>query len=91
MDVVELTAGSPALVAPVCQALGLPPARGPVISPSGGVRSSFPGLANGALRLIETVAWLERRSGGGLGVVHAAELVTGPIADTSSVLVVEVS
>jgi hypothetical protein len=88
VDAVELTAGTPALIEPILDALGL--AKGPahrVVNPSGGVRSSYPGIANGALRLLEAVSWLEEN--GGRAVAHSTELLTGPVAETATVLLVE--
>ncbi|HEX4251694.1 MAG TPA: hypothetical protein VH008_27790 [Pseudonocardia sp.] len=89
VDVVELTAATPALLEPVTEALGLAKLPGEVVNPSGGVRVSWPGLANGGLRMLEVVRALERRSGSGRAVVHSADLVTGPACDTATVLVVE--
>lgn len=88
LGAVELTAGTPALIEPVLEALGL--AKGLArdrVNPSGGVRSTYPGIANGALRLLETVLWLEQH--GGRAASHSSELLTGPVADTATVLVVE--
>ncbi|SMC71819.1 hypothetical protein [Lentzea albidocapillata] len=83
---VELTAATPALLAPMLDALGL--AKGGIeVSPSGGALSCFPGIANGALRLLETVSWLEIH--GGQAVSHSTDLLTGTVADTATVLVVE--
>jgi len=57
------------------------------VCPSGGVASCFPGVANGALRLLEAVEWLEEN--GGNAVAHATDLLTGPVAETATVLVAE--
>lgn len=84
----ELTAATPALLAPTLEALDLAkslPAG--AVEPSGGVRSAYPGVANGGLRLLETVRWLEER--GGRAVSHSADLLTGTVTDTATVLVVE--
>ncbi|MFR9805116.1 hypothetical protein ACL02T_22940 [Pseudonocardia sp. RS010] len=82
----ELSAATPALLAPTVDALGL--AKGDtVINPSGGVASCFPGVANGALRLLEAVEWLE--GNGGRAVSHSTDLLTGPVAETATVLVLE--
>jgi acetyl-CoA acetyltransferase len=83
---VEVTAATPALLAPQLDALGLA-GSSTAVSPSGGVRSSFPGVANGALRLFEAVTWLEEH--GGQAVSHSSDLLTGTVADTATVLVVE--
>ncbi|MGW5518816.1 hypothetical protein [Nocardia africana] len=86
VDAVELTAATPALVGPTLDALGLSKGRAEV-APSGGVLSSFPGVANGALRLLEAVSWVEEH--GGQSVSHSTDLLTGIVADTATVLVVE--
>lgn len=86
VGVVELTAPTPALQGPVLDALHLADGKAEV-TPSGGVRSSYPGVANGALRLFEAVTWLE--DNGGQAVVHSTDLLTGTVADTATVLVVE--
>ncbi|MCE3551125.1 hypothetical protein LWC33_06610 [Pseudonocardia sp. RS11V-5] len=86
IDAAELTTSTPALLAPTVDALGL--AKGDTaINPSGGVASCFPGVANGALRLFEAVEWLEEN--GGQAVSHSTDLLTGPVAETATVLVVE--
>jgi hypothetical protein len=71
---------------PTLDALGLLKGAAEV-SPSGGVASCCPGVANGALRLLETVIWLEEH--GGQAVAHATDLITGPVAETATVLVLE--
>lgn len=83
---VELTAATPALLSPTLDALGLAKSRAQV-APSGGVLSSYPGVANGALRLLEAVCWLEEH--GGHAVAHSQDALTGTVADTATVLVVE--
>lgn len=87
VDVVELTAPTPALHAPLLDALRLTDGQ-LVVNPSGGVRSSYPGLANGGLRLLEVIEALEE-TGAAQGVVHSNDPLTGTIADTATVLVVE--
>jgi acetyl-CoA acetyltransferase len=82
----ELTVATPALLAPTVDALGLAKSDTEV-SPSGGVGSCFPGVANGALRLLEAVDWLDRN--GGKAVSHSTDLLIGPVAETATVLVVE--
>lgn len=90
VGVVELTAATPALFAPMLSALELSGTTADV-SPSGGVACCYPGLANGGLRLLGVVSWLERASAADrqIGVAHATELLSGSIADTSTVLVLE--
>jgi hypothetical protein len=51
------------------------------------VRSCYPGVADGALRLLEAVRALEQ--GGRRAVAQSGDLLTGPVADTATVLVVE--
>ncbi|MEU1953439.1 hypothetical protein [Nocardia rhamnosiphila] len=88
VDLVELSAPSPALHEPYLTALGLsglPPGR---VNRSGGVRSTFPGLANGALRLVETVEGLAA-GGETRGVVHSVDTETGLVSEDTTVLVVE--
>lgn len=86
LEVAELTAPTPALLEPTVGALDLCKDT-TEINPSGGVASCYPGVANGALRLLEVVEWLESR--GGKAVSHSTDLLTGPVAETASVLVVE--
>ncbi|MBN9739228.1 MULTISPECIES: hypothetical protein [unclassified Pseudonocardia] len=82
----ELTAATPALLRPTVEALGLDKSQARV-APSGGAASCFPGVANGALRLFEATTWLEEH--GGSAVSHSTDLLTGTVADTATVLVVE--
>jgi acetyl-CoA acetyltransferase len=89
VDLVELTAATPALLDPVAEALGLGKLPGDARNPSGGVRANFPGLANGGLRLLEAVRALESRGGPGRAVAHAVGLVSGPAGDAATVFVVE--
>lgn len=86
ISVIELTALSPALRSPVVEALSLAKSDASV-APSGGVRSSFPGVANGALRLMEAINWLEVH--GGQAVSHSTDALTATVADTATVLVLE--
>lgn len=86
IQVAEVTAASPAMHRPVLDALEL--SESITVNPSGGVRSSYPGVANGALRLLEVVHALEDTDAT-VGVSHSNDPLTGPIADTTTVLVVE--
>jgi hypothetical protein len=86
VEAVELTAATPALLAPTLDALGLAKSRA-VVDPSGGALSAYPGVANGALRLLEAVCWLEKH--GGRAVAHSHDTLTGCVADTATVLVLE--
>lgn len=90
----EVTAATPALLEPIVDALALSKAvaEGSLdVNPSGGPLSCFPGAANGALRLLETVTWLENHGerATARAVAHSTDLLTGPIADTATVLVAE--
>lgn len=89
IDVVEYSAPTPALVAPILAALavdGLPAER---VGPSGGLASNYPGLVNGAVRLLEAIDWLEHAGGTVRAVVHSADTITGPVSDDVTVLVAE--
>lgn len=83
----EITAASPALIGPTLDALRLTKLGTDRVSPSGGVASACPGVANGLLRLLETVEWLEQH--GGTAVSHSTDLLTGPVGETATVLVAE--
>jgi acetyl-CoA acetyltransferase len=87
---VEFTAPSIALYQPLLDALGLDknlPHEN--VNPSGGAAANYPGLANGALRLLEVVERLEDRPALEAGVVHSVDTITGTAALDSTVLVVE--
>ncbi|UFS97675.1 hypothetical protein [Nocardia huaxiensis] len=86
VQALELTAATPALLTPIVNALGMSK-TGVELSPSGGAFSAYPGVANGALRVLEAVSWLEEH--GGRVVSHSTDLLTGPVADTTTVLVLE--
>jgi hypothetical protein len=88
LDVAEVTAASPALCEPLSAALGLRELPGAQICPSGGARSSFPGVANGALRLLAAVEWLERHDGH-RALVHSTDALVGPVSATTTVTVLE--
>lgn len=87
IDVVELTAATPALHHELLRALALSGLDDDDVNPSGGVRSCWPGVANGGLRLLEAVERLESR--GGRGLVHSADLLTGSVVDSPTVLTLE--
>ena len=90
VEVAEITAATPALIAPVLSALALSDTD-VAVCPSGGVGSCYPGLANGGLRLLEAVSWLEAAGGQRrrTGVAHSTELLTGSVSDTATVFVLE--
>lgn len=96
VDLVELTAFTPALLEDARNALGVPDdydeAR---INLHGGVLSNFPGFANGALRISQAARWLQAGRGeNGKGrpnraVVHGMDNLMGPIASTATTIVLE--
>jgi hypothetical protein len=88
VDLVELSAPSTALHYPYLDALGLSGLASGRINRSGGMRSNFPGLANGALRLMEAVEGLESTSAE-RAVSHSVDTVTGTVSEDVTVLVVE--
>ncbi|OBF37444.1 hypothetical protein A5719_21765 [Mycolicibacterium peregrinum] len=89
LTVIESTAITPALHRPIVAALGADNRSGTAVNPSGGVRSNFPGLANGALRLLEVVEHLETQGAGARGLAHSVDTITGPVSDDATVFVVE--
>lgn len=90
--VAEITALTPALMPSMTSALGLDKLDTARLNPSGGVRSNFPGLANGPLRMIEAITWLRDRpsSDPRLAVTHATDYLLGTAASNSYVTVLEV-
>lgn len=85
----EISAPTPALHEAYLDALGLRDhLTSKDINASGGLRSNFPGLANGALRLLEVVEQLEER-GGGRGISHSVDTQTGTVSEDVTVMVVE--
>jgi hypothetical protein len=87
---VEMTDLSPALSENLLTALDLESLPADRVNPSGGVRSNYPGIANGILRVIEATDNL-RFSSDGAAVVHAADDLCGLVGSTSNVLVLEAS
>ena len=93
IDVVEMTDLSPALSPELLAALAFADADAGRVNPSGGVRANFPGIANGALRLIEATESLSD-DGGGNGakrrsVAHSMDDLSGLVSSTATVLVLE--
>ncbi len=95
VDLVEMTAFTPALARDARQALGIPEdfdaAR---INAHGGVLSNFPGFANGALRISQATRWLgsaTAKSGSrpARAVVHSMDNLMGPIGSTTTTFVLE--
>ena len=89
VDALEMTDLTPALSGELLHSLGLADLAPDRINSSGGVRSNFPGNANGILRLIEAAEALATGEARGHAVVHAVDDFSGLITSTSSVLVLE--
>lgn len=87
--VVEATALTPALHGPILAALGFGGESGADVNPSGGVRANYPGLANGALRLLEVIEHLQDHPNGSVGIAHSVDAITGPVSDDVTAFVVE--
>lgn len=84
----EVTDLSPCLTAEIAAALRLP-SRDPLSrNRSGGVRSNYPGIANGLLRLIELTDTIAEGPDHMLGVAHSVDDLCGLISSTASVLAV---
>ncbi|MFC8386339.1 hypothetical protein [Nocardia sp. NPDC057272] len=83
----EVSAVTPALQDAYVQALGLNDRA--VINPSGGLRSNYPGLANGALRLLEVMDRIDEVAPGQAALSHSIDVETGLVAEDVTVLVVE--
>lgn len=83
----EVTAPTPALHFAVVDGLGITDTA--IVNASGGVRSNFPGLANGALRLLEVVEQLADTPSGTIALSHSADSETGTVSEDVTVLVVE--
>jgi acetyl-CoA acetyltransferase len=90
VDLVEFTAPSTALHHPLLAALGLDKSLAhEFVNPSGGAAANYPGLANGALRLLEVVERLESGPGLNTAVAHSVDTITGTVVLDSTVLIVE--
>ena len=96
IDLVELTAFTPALEADARQALGVPEGfHAERINPAGGVLSTFPGFANGILRVTQATRWLQAQAGNttqgrpGRALVHSMDNLMGPIASSAATIVLE--
>lgn len=88
LGLVELSAPTPALHAPYLEALGLEKLPEDRVNLSGGMRANHPGLANGALRLLEVVEGLEVTDAE-RGVSHSVDTETGTVSEDVTVMVVE--
>lgn len=89
VDFVEMTDLSPALTGPMLEALSLGAIDRDCVNISGGVRSNYPGIANGILRILEATDHIA--AGRSRGVVHAADDLCGLVSATNNVLVLEAS
>lgn len=82
----EMTDLSPALTAPLREALQAGHLSAEAINHKGGVRSNHPGIGAGLLRVIEAT---EALGDDGAAVVHATDDLMGLVSATTSVLVLE--
>jgi acetyl-CoA acetyltransferase len=82
----EMTDLSPYLTEPIADALGLSKLDPQNQNPSGGVRSNYPGIANGLLRLIELTDTIAASADPTRGVAHSVDDLCGLISSTASVL-----
>jgi len=88
IGIVEHSAPTPALEPAVLAVLGLTDLPRDRVNRSGGTLSSYPGLVNGAARLLDAVEGLETTRSM-RAVVHSTDTVTGPISEDVTVLVVD--
>jgi len=86
---VEMSDLTPAISADLLDSLQLGHLSAEQVNASGGVRSNFPGIANGLLRIIEVSEAMAQRGSPGLAVAHSADDLMGLVSSTSSVLVLE--
>jgi acetyl-CoA acetyltransferase len=89
VDVVEFSAATSALHRPILTALGLEGMSPGQVNASGGLASNYPGLLNGAVRLLEAIESLDRLGGHGRAAVHSTDAITGMVSEDVTVLVVE--
>lgn len=90
VSVWEYTALSSPLHEPVGASLGAPPIASDSVLSAGGALKTYPGLANGALRLIDAVRRLEHAGAGTLAVIHSADGMTGLARQQHTVALAEV-
>jgi hypothetical protein len=93
IDVLEMTDLTPALSPELLAALAFSDADPDRVNPSGGVRANYPGIANGALRLIEA-AEAVAQNGARIGekkrsVAQSMDDLLGLVSSTSTVFVLE--
>lgn len=94
VDMVELTSLTPAMRDAGLDALGLANLAADQVNASGGPTADFPGLANGAARVVDAIEQLEQADRHASGrprraVVHAMDNVMGTISSTATILVLE--
>lgn len=93
IDVVEMTDLTPALSPELLAALAFTDINPERVNPSGGVRANFPGIANGALRLIEATEAVSADAGRTgekrRSVAHSMDDLSGLVSSTATVLVLE--
>lgn len=89
IESLEMTDLSPALTTELLDALQLRSLSPEQINQSGGVRSNFPGNANGLLRFIEAAENVAGQRSRGRAVAHAMDDLSGLVTSTASVLVLE--
>lgn len=83
----EVSAPTPHLHQPLVDALGID--ANVTVNPSGGMRSNFPGLANGGLRLLEVVERIGELPSGSIALSHSLDTITGGVAEDATVIAVE--
>ncbi|MGW0021440.1 hypothetical protein ACWDUD_24250 [Rhodococcus sp. NPDC003382] len=89
IDLVEFTAPTASMYHPLLEALGLDGLAADRVNTWGSAAGVYPGLANGAARLVDAVDRLGEAAGGTTAVVHSVDTVTGAVALDSTVLVVQ--
>lgn len=86
---VEMSDLSPTLSSGLLESLQLSHLTPQQVNPSGGVRSNFPGIGNGLLRIVEAAEALSTGEFDGVAVVHSSDDLMGLVSSTESVLVLE--
>lgn len=89
INLVEMSDLTPALTGDLLESLELTHLDSDQVNASGGVRSNYPGIANGLLRIIEASDGLTRGNASGVAVVHSTDDLMGLVSSTASVLVLE--
>jgi acetyl-CoA acetyltransferase len=89
IDAAELTDLSPALTPEIIAALGIADLDHEQVNASGGVRSNFPGIANGLLRLIEAAEAVAAPDGPHRAVAHSVDDLSGLVTSAATVFVLE--